>query len=99
MNNPQDASMDEILNTIRDALYEKQRKEYFRSFFPLKKPEEEVFVLSKNMLVKREDVPYTMGVWSFNDVAKKMMKNYNDYFNNRCAGGGRVRVKEEKQPQ
>ena len=95
MNTSEDASMDEILNTIRDALIEKERKSYFRSFYPEKNPEDEVFVLSKAMLVKREDIPYNMGVWNFNDVAKKMMKKYKNYFNNRLASVGRVRVKEE----
>lgn len=96
MNNLEDASMDEILNTIRAALIEKERKAYFRSFYPEKRPEDEVFVLSKAMIVKREDIPYNMGVWNFNDVAKKMMKKYRNYYNNRLATVGRVRVKEEK---
>ena len=96
MDNTEDASMDEILKNIRDALIEKERKAYFRSFYPPKNPEDEVFVLSKSMLVKREDIPYKMGVWNFNDVAKKMMKKYRTYFNNRQATVGRVRVKEEK---
>lgn len=96
MNDNEDASMDEILNTIRNALIKKQRNKYFRSFYPEKKPEDEIFVLSKNMLVKREDIPYNIGVWNFNDVAKKMMKKYKTYFNDRCLVGGRVCVKEEK---
>ena len=95
MNNVEDTSMDEILNTIRAALIEKERKAYFRSFYPEKRPEDEVFVLSKAMIVKREDIPYNMGVWNFNDVAKKMMKKYRNYYNNRLATVGRVRVKEE----
>ncbi|MBR1825394.1 MAG: hypothetical protein IJ770_02295 [Alphaproteobacteria bacterium] len=96
MDNIEDASMDEILKNIRDALTEKERKAYFRSFYPPKNPEDEVFVLSKAMLVKREDIPYQMGVWNFDDVAKKMMKKYQNYFNNRRSLVGRVRVKEEK---
>ena len=96
MDDFENASMDEILNIIRDGLLEKKRKAYFRSFYPKKNPEDEVFVLSKAMLVKREDIPYNMGVWNFDDVAKKMMKKYRTYFNNRQATLGRVRVKEEK---
>ena len=96
MNNTEDASMDEILKNIRDALIEKERKAYFRSFYPSQKTEDEVFVLSKAMLVKREDIPYKMGLWNFDDVAKKMMKKYQNYFNNRRLSVGRVRVKEEK---
>ncbi|MBQ9271660.1 MAG: hypothetical protein IJ218_05300 [Alphaproteobacteria bacterium] len=95
MNNLEDASMDEILQTIRSALMEKERKAYFSSFYPEKRPEDEVFVLSKAMLAKREDIPYKMGVWNFDDVAKKMMKKYRNYFSTRRSMVGRVRVKEE----
>jgi hypothetical protein len=49
------------------------------------------------MLVKREDIPYQLGVWSFDDVAKKMMKKYKTYFSRRPQVlGVRVRVKEGK---
>lgn len=90
-------SMDDILKSIRAALLEKERKAYFQSFYPPKEPEEEIFVLSKNMLVDRADIPYQLGVWSFDDVAKKMMKKYKNYFNQRYAELLRVRVKEENQ--
>lgn len=96
MNNIEEASMDDILKTIRAAIMEKERKNYFKSFYPTLKPEDEVFVLSKQMLVKREDIPYKLGVWSFDDVAKKMMKKYRNYFHSGRPEVGRVRVKEEK---
>jgi hypothetical protein len=95
MNNTEEASMDDILKSIREAIMEKERKAYFKSFYPAKKPEDEVFVLSKKMLVKREDIPYKLGVWSFDDVAKKMMKKYRNYFKSNSLEVGRVRVKEE----
>lgn len=95
MNNTEEASMDDILKDIREAIMEKERKAYFQSFYPAKKPEDEVFVLSKKMLVKREDIPYKLGVWSFDDVAKKMMKKYRNYFKSNSLEVGRVRVKEE----
>ena len=95
MNDTQEASMDDILKTIRAAILEKERKNYFRSFYPLPKTEDEVFVLSKKMLVKREDIPYKLGVWNFDDVAKKMMKKYRNYFHSDRLPGTRVRVKEE----
>ena len=97
MENSESASMDDILQLIREAVLEKERKAYFKSFLPDKNPEDEVFVLSKNMMLKREDIPYNLGVWSFNDVARKIMKKYKIYFNNRqIVDTVRVRVKEEK---
>ena len=45
---------------------------------------DEVFELSKNMMVKREDIPYQLGIWNFNDVAKKIMKKYQIYFAKRA---------------
>ena len=95
MNSTEEASMDDILKTIRAAIMEKERKTYFKSFYPVSEPEDEVFVLSKKMLVKREDIPYKLGVWSFDDVAKKMMKKYRNYFKSSHLEVGRVRVKEE----
>ncbi len=95
-----ETSIDDVLKTIRAAIVEKERKQYFNSFYSTEngrslRPEEEVFVLSKSMLVKREDIPYQLGVWNFDDVAKKMMKKYTTYFNRRPQPGVRVRVKEE----
>ena len=98
-----EASIDDILKSIREAIVEKERRQYFKSFYPagsaVLQPEDEVFILSKNMLVKREDIPYQLGVWSFDDVAKKMMKKYRSYFNRRpqpvAVSGVRVRAKED----
>ncbi len=95
MDNTQDESIDDILKTIRAAIINNERNTYFQSFYRGKRPEDDVFVLSKKMLVKREDIPYKLGVWSFDDVAKKMMKKYRRYFNTYHTEVGRVRVKEE----
>ena len=92
-----EASIDDILKSIREAIVEKERKKYFKSFFTAQElqPKDEVFELSKAMLVKREDIPYRLGVWNFDDVAQKMMKKYKNYFNRRPQVlGVRVRVKE-----
>ena len=92
-------SMDDILKSIREAILEKERKAYFQSFLSDNKmTENDVFLLSKNMLVKREDIPYDLGVWNFEDVAKKMMKKYRQYFTvrNQQFPYVRVRVKEDK---
>ena len=83
----EDASIDSILRSIREAIIEKflpekQKKEPV--FEPQKEEEDEVFELSKNMMVKREDIPYQLGIWNFNDVAKKIMKKYQIYFAKRA---------------
>lgn len=111
----EDASIDSILKSIRKAIIDKEQRKYFEQFLPeksknepvLQQPEEEqdeIFELSKNMIVKREDIPYQLGVWSFDDVAKKIMKKYQTYFAKRAVKNdvaesndnqdGRVRVKE-----
>ena len=97
MENMAEASIDDILKSIREAIVEKERKKYFKSFFTAQElqPKDEVFELSKAMLVKREDIPYRLGVWNFDDVAQKMMKKYKNYFNRRPQVlGVRVCVKE-----
>ena len=87
-------SIDEIIRSIRAAIVEKEKNPYSPAFgYPQGK--EEIFMLSKNMLVKREDIPYQLGVWNFDDVAKKMMKKYKNYFNHCLWEDVRVRVKEE----
>lgn len=89
----EEPSMDDILQSIREAVLEKERKAYFNSFF---NTDDEVVTLSKNMLVNREDIPYSSGMWNFDDVAKKIMKKYRNYFKNRQSKGVvRVRVKED----
>ena len=95
MDNTQEESIDDILKNIRAAIVNNERKTYFQSFYRGKRPEDDVFVLSKKMLVKREDIPYKLGVWSFDDVAKKMMKKYRQYFGTCRSEVGRVRVKQE----
>lgn len=88
-------SIDDIIKSIRSAIVEKDKNPYTRfSSYPYEK-KDEVFLLSKNMLVKREDIPYQLGVWNFDDVAKKMMKKYRNYFNRRFLEVVRVQVKEE----
>lgn len=82
-NEQEDPSIDEIIKSIREAIVEKERKKYFASFRSEVHGQgqfDEVFELSKNMLVEREDIPYQLGVWSFDDVAKKMLKKYQAYF-------------------
>jgi hypothetical protein len=95
--------IDDIMKSIREAIVEKEQKEYFeknmpRESLPKKSPlEDEVFELSKNMLVNREDIPYQLGVWSFDDVAKKMMKKYSSFFSVRepVKEEDRVSVKDD----
>ena len=86
MKEEEEPSIDEVLQSIRSAILEKERQKYFRQFWPEKtpeKPKEEVFELSSSMLVKREDIPYELGIWTFDDVSRKMMKKYRAFFDKR----------------
>lgn len=102
MTEQNEASIDDIIQSIREAIVSKERRQYFKSFYPagtkFLQPENDVFELSRKMLVKREDIPYKLGVWSFDDVAKKMMKKYRTYFNQQPHAvqvGVRVRAKKD----
>ena len=96
-----EASIDDIIKSIREAIVNKERHQYFNSFYSadtkVLQPEGDVFELSRHMLVKREDIPYKFGIWTFDDVAKKMLKKYKNYFNfqpQNASAGVRVRVKK-----
>ncbi len=104
MQEDKEPSIDEVLKNIRSAILEKERKKYFQQFWPEKspeKPKEEVFELSSSMLVNREDIPYELGIWTFDDVARKMMKKYRLFFEKRFSQMNsedvRVSVKEDEQ--
>ncbi len=103
----EDASIDSILKSIREAIIEKEQRkntEKKEPVFTVAEEQDEIFELTKTMMVKREDIPYQLGVWSFDDVAKKIMKKYQTYFAKRSVKTGvsnsndnhddRVRVKE-----
>ena len=103
----EDASIDSILKSIREAIIEKEQRkntEKKEPVFTAAEEQDEIFELTKTMMVKREDIPYQLGVWSFNDVAKKIMKKYQAYFAKRTVKTNvaesndnqneRVRVKE-----
>lgn len=93
-NMEEEQSIDDILKMIRQAITDKKSSTHF--YVPQKR-DEEIFVLSKKMLVNREDIPYKSGMWNFDDVAKKMMKKYSAYFirRNMINSAVRVRVKED----
>lgn len=103
----EDASIDSILKSIREAIIEKEQRkntEKKEPVFTVAEEQDEIFELTKTMIVKREDIPYQLGVWSFDDVAKKIMKKYQTYFAKRSVKtdvsnsndnhDDRVRVKE-----
>ena len=103
----EDPSIDSILKSIREAIIDKEQRKTSKSAVAEKKEpvfKEEVFELTKNMMVQREDIPYQLGFWDFNDVAKKIMKKYQTYFAKRAVKADvlnsndnlddRVRVKE-----
>ena len=86
MDEEQNEQIDDILKEIREAIVANERKKYFQSFYAKdseNKQDEEIFELSRSMLVKREDIPYQSGMWNFDDVAKKILKKYRQYFKNR----------------
>lgn len=100
MTNTEDPSIDDILKSIREAIIDKEQRDRIAAQNRQRRlePEDEIFELSKNMMVKREDIPYQLGVWSFDDVAKKIMKKYKNFFGNRSENlndNVRVRVKED----
>ena len=100
MEETEDEPIDDILNMVRAAIIDNERKrqaEKFSTAVRLLHKEKDVFELSKAMLVKREDIPYQLGIWNFDDVAKKMLKKYRMYFmtRNLSAQSVRVQVKEE----
>ena len=104
MQEDKEPSIDEVLKNIRSAILEKERKKYFQQNKKKKspeKPKEEVFELSSSMLVNREDIPYELGIWTFDDVARKMMKKYRLFFEKRFSQMNsedvRVSVKEDEQ--
>lgn len=104
MQEENEPSIDEVLKNIRSAILEKERKKYFQQFWPEKspeKPKEEVFELSSSMLVNREDIPYELGIWTFDDVARKMMKKYRLFFEKRFSqtNSEDVRVSEKEDEQ
>ena len=79
----EDASIDSILKSIREAIIEKEQRKNTEKKEPVctaAEEQDEIFELTKTMMVKREDIPYQLGVWSFDDVAKKIMKKYQTYF-------------------
>ena len=104
MEENQEPSIDEVLKNIREAILEKERKKYFQQFWPKNsQPAEEVFELSSSMMVNREDIPYSLGFWTFDDVAHKIIKKYQLFFEKRSSGienqlanSVRVSVKEDE---
>ena len=100
MTNTEDPSIDDILKSIREAIIDKEQRDRIAAQNRQRRlePEDEIFELSKNMMVKRENIQYQLGVWSFDDVAKKIMKKYKNFFGNRSENlndNVRVRVKED----
>ena len=99
MDNEQEPSIDEVLENIRSAILEKERKKYFQQFWPKKSrenQEEEVVELSSSMLVNREDIPYELGLWTFDDVARKMTKKYRLFFEKRFLEANNASLKQDE---
>ncbi len=83
MADEQELSMEEILASIRNILWEKEvNKSASRSCIRdyAKEAEGEVFQLTKGMLVKGWALPYEYSNWDFNDVAAKILHKYAQFF-------------------
>ena len=83
MADEQQLSMEEILASIRNILWEKEvNKSASRSCIRdyAKEAEGEVFQLTKSMLVKGWALPYEYSNWDFNDVAAKILHKYAKVF-------------------
>lgn len=83
MADEEELSMEEILASIRNILWEKEvEKSASRSCIRdyTKETEGNVFQLTKDMLVKGWAVPYEYTDWSFDDVAVKILHKYADFF-------------------
>ncbi|MBQ8870862.1 MAG: hypothetical protein IJ019_05755 [Alphaproteobacteria bacterium] len=79
----EDLSIDEILASIRNVLWEKQvEKNASRSCIRdyAKEREGDVFVLTPQMLAKNWDIPYEYANWDFDDVAARILHKYSEFF-------------------
>lgn len=83
MADQEELSMEEILASIRNILWEKEvNKSASRSCIRdyAKEAEGDVFELSKDMLVKGWALPYEYSQWTFDDVAAKILHKYAAFF-------------------
>jgi hypothetical protein len=83
MADEEEPSIEEILASIRNVLWEKEvEKSTSRSCIRdyAKEAEAEVFELQPDMLVPNEDLPYEYADWTFSDVATRILRKYADFF-------------------
>ena len=81
--NNEDLSIDEILASIRNVLWENQvEKNASRSRMRdyAKERDGDVFELKPHMLAKGWDIPYEYANWDFNDVAVRILHKYSEFF-------------------
>lgn len=79
----EEPSMEEILASIRNILWEKEvEKNASRSCIRdyAKEAEGDILQLTKDMIVKGWAVPYEYSNWNFDDVAVKILHKYADFF-------------------
>ncbi len=105
MADEQEMSMEEILASIRNILWDKEvaqsaSRSCIRDY--AKEKEGDVFELTKDMLVKGWALPYEYSNWNFDDVSAKILHKYAELFAKEEAlkyeedtkTSSRVRVKE-----
>jgi len=83
MADEEELSMDEILASIRNVLWEKElNKNTSRACIRdyAKEREGDVLELSPDMLVKGWELPYEYANWNFDDVAIKILHKYAAFF-------------------
>ena len=97
----EEMSMEEILASIRNILWEKEvdkniSHSCIRDY--AKEAEGDVFQLTREMLVKGWALPYEYADWDFNDVAAKILHTFSGIFareENVAADSSRVSVKAD----
>lgn len=83
MADEEELSMEEILASIRNILWEKEvSKNATRSCIRdyAKDAEGDVYQLTKDMMVKGWALPYEYSSWNFDDVAMKILHKYANFF-------------------
>lgn len=85
MADEEDLSMEEVLVSIRNILWEKEinktnEKALIHDY--AKERDMPVFELTKDMLVKGWALPYEYANWNFDDVAQKILHKYARFFAN-----------------
>ncbi len=81
--NEEELSIDEILASIRNVLWDKEVQKSASRFCIRdydKERQGDIFELTPKMLAKNWNVPYEYANWDFNDVAARILHKYSQVF-------------------